>query len=215
MHDWLPPGCCASARALELRVLAAQYDIPRFDYSVRGVSLIRAAERRLSAEAAPSRFPVLAATRRETTTGLVEITMGREIVMGRNQLTAATMRHGMDAPQTGRYRAANVSPTKARSVEGRTRRTAARPDTRYRAANVSRTLDRVSQKGVFAPVLVKQQLRQLGDVRRDPPRQTVLRLFGPKQPTSNISYSRGMDWGQVSIFFGVACFAAIVLSWFQ
>jgi hypothetical protein len=91
----------------------------------------------------------------ETTTGL-EITMAREIVMGRKELTAATMRHGMDAPQTGRYRAANVSPTKARSVECRTRGTAARPDTRYRAANVSRTLDRVSQKGAFAPVLAKQ-----------------------------------------------------------
>jgi hypothetical protein len=85
------------------------------------------------------------AMRREITTGH-EITMAREIVMGR-----ATMRHGMDAPQTGRYRAANVSPTKARSVEGRTRGMAARPDTRYRAANVSRTLDRDSQKGALLP----------------------------------------------------------------
>jgi hypothetical protein len=46
--------------------------------------------------------------RREITTGR-EITMARDIVIG--QLTAATMRHGMDASQTGRYRAANVSRT--------------------------------------------------------------------------------------------------------
>ena len=31
-----------------------------------------------------------------------------------------------------------------------------------------------------------------------------------KQQTSNISYSSEMDWDQVSIFFAVACFAAIV-----
>ena len=31
-----------------------------------------------------------------------------------------------------------------------------------------------------------------------------------KQRTSNISYSGEMDWGQASIFFAVACFAAIV-----
>jgi hypothetical protein len=99
-----------------------------------------------------------------------EITMAPEIMMDgeiimmlRSQQTTA-MGHGMDAPQTGPYRAASVSPTKAPSVEGRTRGTAARPGTRYRAANVSRTLDRVSKKGAFAPVLAKQQLRQLGDI---------------------------------------------------
>jgi hypothetical protein len=86
------------------------------------------------------------------------------ITMRRRQAMATIMviRHGMDAPRIGRFRAANVSPTKARSAKGGTRGTAARPDTRYRAANVSRTLDRVSQKGAFAPVLAKQQLRQLG-----------------------------------------------------
>jgi hypothetical protein len=85
--------------------------------------------------------------RREITTGL-EITMAREIVMGRNQLTAATMRHGMDAPQTGRYRAASVSPTKALSVEDHIPGTVVRRDTRYRAASVSPILDHVSQKTV-------------------------------------------------------------------
>ena len=54
--------------------------------------------------------------RREITTGL-EITMDREImmdgesiIMRRSQQTAA-MGHGMDAPQTGLYRAASVSRT--------------------------------------------------------------------------------------------------------
>jgi hypothetical protein len=31
------------------------------------------------------------------------------------------------------------------------------------------------------------------------------------QRTSNILYSRKMEWGQLSIFFAVACFAAIAL----
>jgi len=32
-----------------------------------------------------------------------------------------------------------------------------------------------------------------------------------KQRTSNIFYNWEMEWGQVAIFFAVACFAAIVL----
>ena len=27
--------------------------------------------------------------------------------------------------------------------------------------------------------------------------------FGPKEPTSDISYTRSMDWGPVSILFGI------------
>src|SRR5215472_6325185 len=48
-------------------------------------------------------------------------------------------------------------------------------------------------------------------IRRDPPRQTVLRLFGPKHPTFSISYNWRMDGGQVSILVAVACFAALVV----
>jgi hypothetical protein len=94
-----------------------------------------------------------------------EIMMDGEIMMRRSQQTAA-MRHGMDAPQIGRYRAASVSPTKAPSAEDRTPGTVVRRDTRYRAASVSRILDHVSQKRCFASVLAKRQLRQLGDIRR-------------------------------------------------
>jgi hypothetical protein len=73
-----------------------------------------------------------------------ETTMvGAIIMMLRSQQTAA-VGHGMAAPQTGRYRAANVSPTKAPPVEDGTPGTVVRRNTRYRAASVSRILDHVS-----------------------------------------------------------------------
>jgi len=60
---------------------------------------------------------------------------------------------------------------------------------------------------------------QLTAIRRDPPRgrpvacraSISLAAIWSKQRTSNISYSSEMEWGQVGIFFAVACFAAIVL----
>jgi hypothetical protein len=85
-----------------------------------------------------------------------EITMAPEIMMHgeiimmlRSQQTTA-MGHGMDAPQTGLYRAASVSPTKALSVEDHIPGTIVRRDTRYRAASVSRTLDHVRSEGRFS-----------------------------------------------------------------
>jgi hypothetical protein len=83
-----------------------------------------------------------------------EITMAPEIMMDSQQTTA--MGHGMDAPRTGPYRAASVSPTKAPSVEDGIPGTAVRGDTRYKAASVSRISGRVSQKDVFAAGLAKQ-----------------------------------------------------------
>jgi hypothetical protein len=61
----------------------------------------------------------------------------------------------------------------------------------------------MTQKRPLARYFAASAFRQLGDIRRNPPRQTVLRLFGPKEPTSDISYTRSMDWGQVSILFGI------------
>ena len=42
-------------------------------------------------------------------------------------------------------------------------------------------------------------------------RQTVSRRFGPINRPPIFLYSRKMEWGQLSIFFAVACFAAIAL----
>jgi hypothetical protein len=71
--------------------------------------------------------------------------MDGEIIMMRRSHQTAAMRRGMDALQTGRYRAASVSPTMAPSVEDRIPGTVVRRDTRYRAASVSRISEHVSQ----------------------------------------------------------------------
>ena len=95
-----------------------------------------------------------------------EIMMDGEIMMRRSRQTAA-MGHGMDAPQTGPYRAASVSPTKGQSVEDGTPGTAVSRDTRYKAASVNRISDRASYK-----------LRQLPNIRRDPPRLVFCKQLG-------------------------------------
>jgi hypothetical protein len=80
------------------------------------------------------------------------------------------------------------------------------------ASNSTFELHQVGDEGNVAGQAV-----QLGDdhslamsaaIRRA---NSALRLFAPPNGPPNISYNKKMEWGQVSIFLAVACFAAIVL----